>query len=132
MPYTAKYIATTDITDSVARDFVDLIDPRIDTWMTNVDLELESIAQEKGVAPEQIEKTPLHYKIKEYSIAYYCFLVFQDCFGENEVELATQEVHKQKLDYYLNKCNYLRPNLTKEMFITKGPLSPRQTAYRAD
>lgn len=120
MSYTPKYIATTDITDSLARDFISGTDTRLDTWMTNTDLEIESIAQEKGVSTALIEKTPLHYKIKEYAIAYYCSLIFQDCFGENNVELAENEVYKAKLTYYLEKCNFLRPNLTKEMFYIEG------------
>ena len=120
MPYTAKYIATTDITDSAARDFVSGTDSRLDTWMTNTDLEIESIAQEKGISASLIEKTPLHYKIKEYAIAYYCSLIFQDCFGENNVEVSENEVYKEKLKYYLEKCNFLRPNLTKEMFYYEG------------
>ena len=125
MSYTAKYISTTDITDSVARDFVNATDSRLDIWMQNTDFEIESIAQEKGILPADISKTPLHYKIKEYAIAYYCFLIFQDCFGENEVELSAEEVHNQKLKYYLEKCNFLRPILTKEMFaITTADLTP--------
>jgi hypothetical protein len=120
MPYTAKYIATTDITDSLAKNFISGTDTRLDTWMTNTDLEIESIAQEKGIAASYIEKTPLHYKIKEYAISYYCFLIFQDCFGMNNVEMADNEVYKAKLQYYLEKCNFLRPNLTKEMFYVEG------------
>jgi hypothetical protein len=119
MPYTAKYIATTDVTDSVARDFINGTDSRLDTWMANVDLEIESIAQEKDLATTEIE-TPIHYKIKEYAIAYYCFLIFQDAFGENAVEVDGQEIHEKKLKYYLEKCNYLRPTLTKAMFSTTG------------
>lgn len=120
MSYTAKYITTSDIGDSLARDFVAGTDSRLDMWMSNTDLEIESIAQEKGITASLIEKTPLHYKIKEYAVAYYCFLIFQDCFGENSVELAENEVYKAKLTYYLEKCNFLRPNLTKEMFYVEG------------
>ena len=120
MPYTAKYIATTDITDSLAKNFIDGTDSRLDAWMTNTDLEIESIAQEKGISTTQIEKTPLHYKIKEYAVAYYCSLIFQDCFGMNTVEIEANEAYKAKLTYYLDKCNFLRPNLTKEMFWVEG------------
>jgi hypothetical protein len=121
MPYTAKYIATTDITDSLAYAFIAGTDSRLDTWMTNLDLEIESIAQEKGISPTLIEKTPLHYKIKEYATSYYCYLIFQDCFGENNTQInVDQEIYKVKLEYYLQKCNFLRPLLTKEMFYIEG------------
>lgn len=116
MAYTAKYITTAMITDSIARDFISGTDTRLDTWMENTDLEIESIAQEKGVLAANIKITPLHYKIKEYAIAYYCFLVFQDAFGENDVAVSENEVHHMKLKYYLDKCNFLRPILTKDMF----------------
>jgi hypothetical protein len=118
------YITTADITDSVARDFVADVDTRLTAWMTNTTAEIESIAQEKGVAVADIE-TPIHYKIKEYAIAYYCFLIFQDSFGENDVEVAEMEVHERKLQYYLEKCNALRPTLTKEMFsVDNASITP--------
>jgi hypothetical protein len=106
----------TDVTDSLVRNFVSGSDTRLATWLANTDSEIESIAQERGLLATDIE-TPVHYKIKEYAIAYYCYLVCQDCFGENTVDIPEQEVYKVKLDYYLQKCNFLRPNLTKNMFL---------------
>jgi hypothetical protein len=119
MPYTAKYITTSDVTDSVARDFINGTDSRLDTWMTNTDREIESIAQSMDLSASEIE-TPIHYEIQKYAVAYYCFLIFQDAFGENAVEVDGQEIHEKKLKYWLEKCNYLRPTLTKAMFSTVG------------
>jgi hypothetical protein len=110
-----SYITTSDITDSTIRNFVSGTDSRLSAWMANTDAEIESIAQERGLQATDIQ-TPIHYKIKEYAIAYYCYLVCQDCWGENTVDIPEQEVYKVKLDYYLQKCNFLRPNLTKNMF----------------
>ena len=110
-----SYITTADITDRTITNFITGNDSRLTAWMANTDAEIESIAQERGLLATDIE-TPVHYKIKEYAIAYYCYLVCQDCWGENTVEIPDQEVYKVKLDYYLQKCNFLRNNLTKSMF----------------
>jgi L-ribulose-5-phosphate 3-epimerase UlaE len=129
MPYTAKYIATTDITDSIARRYISGSDARLDTWMTNTDLEIESIAQEHGLSTESIT-VPIHYKVKEYAIAYYCYLIFQDVFGSNEVENPEQEIHKMKLEYCLSKCNALRQMITKEMLsVTSSSLSAHERIH---
>jgi hypothetical protein len=127
MAYTAKYIAFTDITDSVVRDFVQsgAEDGRHDIWMENTDLDLEQLAVSLGVYSSSIYKTPLNYRIKEYAVAYFCFLVCQDCFGENNVDTADNEVYIRKLEYYEERVEKLRGMITKEMFLnTMQSLSP--------
>lgn len=128
MSYTAKYIAFSDITDSVVRDFVQsgAEDSRHDIWMENTDLELEQLALERGVVSTSIYE-PLNYRIKEYAVAYLCFLVCQDCFGENSVDLPENEVYIKKLEYYAKRCELLKTQITKEMFLnTAQNLSPVQ------
>jgi len=129
MPYTAKYIAFTDITDSVVSDFLATgsQDSRADKWMENTDLEIEMVALERGVYSTSIYETPLGYRIKEYAIAYLCFLVCQDCFGVNDVEIEVNETYLKKLDYYKNRCELLKSQITKEMFLnTAQSLTPVQ------
>jgi len=129
MPYTAKYIAFTDITDSVVRDFVQTgaEDGRHDIWMENTDLELEALALEKGVYATSIFIAPLGYRIKEYAIAYFCFLVCQDCTAENSVEVVENESYFKKLIWYKERCEMLKSQITKEMFLnTAQSLTPVQ------
>lgn len=128
MPYTAKYIAFTDITDSVVRDFVQTgtEDGRHDIWMENTDLELEQLALERGVTSASIYE-PLNYRIKEYAIAYFCFLVCQDCTAENSVDVPENESYFKKLIWYKERCELLKTQITKEMFLnTAQSLTPVQ------
>jgi len=129
MSYTAKYIAFTDITDSVVSDFIQsgAEDSRHDTWMENTDLEIEQLALERGVYATSIYIDPLGYRIKEYAIAYFCFLVCQDCFGVNDVVIEVNETYLKKLEYYKNRCELLKSQITKEMFLnTAQSLTPVQ------
>lgn len=115
MAYTAKYITTADLTDSLARDFVAAQDARVDKWMENTDLEVECIGLSLGVQPDNIYE-PVNYKIKEYAVCYFYFLLFQDCYAENDVDLTDNESYLNKLKWYKERCNELRPALTKELF----------------
>jgi hypothetical protein len=129
MPYTAKYIAFTDITDKVVADFLvsGSEDASHDIWMENTDLEIEQVALERGVYSTSIYLIPLGYRIKEYAIAYLCFLVCQDCFGVNDVEVEQNETYLKKLEYYKNRCELLKSQITKEMFLnTAQSLTPVQ------
>jgi hypothetical protein len=115
MSYTAKYIATTDLTDSLARDFVNGSDTRIDKWMENTDLEVECIALQLGVQPASIY-TPVNYKIKEYAVCYFYFLLFQNCYAENDVEISDNEAYYKKLEWYQKRCAELKGDLTAALF----------------
>lgn len=127
MSYTPLYIAFADITDSVVRDFINLNDTRKDTWMTNTDLEIQALALEKGVYATSIYTTTLGYRIKEYAIAYFCFLVCQDCTAENSVDVPENESYFKKLIWYKERCELLKSQITKEMFLnTAQSLTPMQ------
>lgn len=114
MAYTPLYIATTDIDDSVARDFVNASDTRIDKWMERTDNELIALAQSLGV-PSTAIKIPVNSRVKEYLIAYFCFLLFQAVNGENESENPENEVHLVKLKWYSERVAYISTMITKEM-----------------
>jgi hypothetical protein len=114
MTYTPLYIATTDITDSIARDFVSGNDSRLDIWMERTDEEVQALAMSLGVGVSSIV-VPVNYRIKEYAISYYCFHIFQDCYGKNEVEDNDNDIYKLKLSYYNERVNFLRPQITKDI-----------------
>lgn len=115
----SSFISSGDITDSLALDFINTNDSRVVTWLESVDGEILSIAQEREVTLTAIS-TPIHYKIFEYACSYFCFLVFQDSYGRNDpgqgVNINNEGI-KLKLEYYHARCQALRPQLTREMFM---------------
>jgi hypothetical protein len=104
------------VTDSLAQDFINRNDKRVTRWLELVDGELLSVAQEREVPLTSIVM-PLHKKILEYCTNYFCFLCFQDSYGRTDVQITSQETIKQKLDWYEGRCEKLRAQLTKEMFL---------------
>jgi hypothetical protein len=58
-----------------------------------------------------------HAKVKEYCVDYFCYLVFRDNFGTNNLPVTDQEKHKVKLDWYAKACEKMRPTITREMFL---------------
>lgn len=122
------FLATTDITDSIALDFINANDTRVDGWLEMVDGEILSIAQELD-ADIQAIVMPLHKKILEFAKCYYCLVNFQDTFGRNDVMQGGDETIMKKLEFYIARCNQLRPQLTKEMFNQNpSDLTARQRA----
>jgi hypothetical protein len=122
------FLSTTDITDSLATDFVDANDLRVTKWLELVDGEILSVAQEKDVDLNNI-KMPLHKKILEFAKCYYCMVCFQDTFGRNDINQGGEETIVKKLEYYTARVGHLRTQLTKEMFeINCSTLSANQRA----
>ena len=111
-----RFIALSDVTDSIAQDFINASDPRVNKWLDLVDGELLSVAQEREVPLTSIS-IPLHKKILEYCAAYFCFVCFQDSYGRNDIMQTQQETIKMKLDWYATRCEKLKLQLTKEMFL---------------
>ena len=114
MSYTPLYIATTDITDSLARDFINGSDARVDKWMERTDGEIQSMALSLGVPVGSIY-TPLNSRVKEYAVAYFCFLLFQDTNGENDTENPENEVYLIKLKWYMERVGFLQTQITREL-----------------
>jgi hypothetical protein len=111
-----RFLAVADITDSIAKDFVMASDPRVEDWLDLVDGEVLSLAQERE-CPITAISIPLHKKINEYCRAYFCFVCFQDTFGRNDIAQSMQETIKLKLDWYAIRCDKLKVQCTKEMFM---------------
>lgn len=109
------FLTTADITDSIALDFINANDTRVAGWLSDVDGELLSIAQELD-ADIRLISIPLHKKILEFAKCYYCLVNFQDTFGRNDVSQSGEETIMKKLEFYIARCNQLRPQLTKAMF----------------
>jgi hypothetical protein len=110
------FLSTSDITDSVAQDFITAEDSRVQSWLDDVDGELLSLAQELEV-PLQSLTVPLHKKVLEYCRAYFCFACFEDTWGRNDIAQTNLETIKLKLDYYSKRCEKLRVQITKEMLL---------------
>jgi hypothetical protein len=116
---TAKglYIAPADITDSIVMQFLAKNDSRLQIWFDLTDSDLKSIAQDRGLVPTSITIPLAHAKVKEYAVCYFCYLVFRDNFGTNNLQVTSEEKHKLKLDWYAAQCRLMRPTLTREMFL---------------
>lgn len=111
-----RFLATADITDSIAKDFLTANDSRVNDWLDLVDGEVLSVAQELEV-PLQAISIPLHKKILEYCKSYFCFVCFQDAFGRNDIAQSLNETIKLKLDWYQTRSERLRLQLTAQMFM---------------
>jgi hypothetical protein len=110
------FLSESDITDSLARDFITSNDSRVQNWLDDVDGEVLALAQELEV-PLTSFTMPLHKKVLEYCQAYFCFSCFQDVFGRNDISQSTNETLKLKLDWYANRVDKLKSQITKEMLL---------------
>jgi hypothetical protein len=117
------FLSSDDITDGVLRQPITATtqDSRVQTWLNRTESELISIAQIQGVPPaafgSNFKNNGLHYKVKEYAIAYYCFICSQDLWTITNVDPTTEEKYKQKMLWYQERFKQLRPTLTREMII---------------
>jgi hypothetical protein len=114
--YGSGFLSKADITDSIAQDFINSNDPRVQSWLDDVDGELLSLAQELE-CPMQSLTVPLHKKVLEYCRSYFCFVCFEDTWGRNDIAQTNLETIKLKLDYYSKRCEKLRVQITKEMLL---------------
>ncbi len=109
------FLDMSDITDKLAQRY--LTDTNIQNWLDLVDGEVLSLAQEREVPLTSISM-PLHKKILEYCKCYFCVVCFQDNYGLNNVSQTNMnETLKLKLDFYMARCETLRLQCTKEMFL---------------
>jgi hypothetical protein len=122
------FLTVADITDSIAMDFVAVNDSRLQNWLDDVDGELLALAQELDVPLTSITM-PLHKKVLEFCQSYFCLVVFQDAFGRNDIAQTNQETIKLKLDWYVNRVDKLKTQVTKEMLLyTNQSLMAQQRA----
>jgi hypothetical protein len=113
----SSFLNPNDITDAIAQDFIEANDPRVPTWMDEVDGKLLSLALQLDVPLTSISM-PLHCNIWEYAKACFCFQCFRDTANRANVTQGSQdnEIAKSR-DWYRDECSRLRNNITQEMFM---------------
>jgi hypothetical protein len=110
----SHYIETTEVTDSVVKDFIVRADTRVEQWLTCVDNEVKRLALKQGLFESEI-LTPLNSIVKEYAVAYFCLIVFRDNIGSNNVDVPAEEKYRVKYDLYVSETDRLKPQCTKEL-----------------
>lgn len=105
---------STDITDYDVKQFITANDARLATWSTAVDNELVAMAYQVGLVDDDISAT-VNPVIKEYLVAYYCYIVFRDNVGATNSDIPDQEKYFRKFEMYGIECNRLRKRCTKEL-----------------
>lgn len=120
----AHYIADTDITDKIVREFVTKADERVGVWMDRVDDEIDHIGESMDIDPSDFiwsgdddsASTTMHPKILEYARAYFCWQVCRDNIGANSVSPSQDELYIVKKKLYEDEMKDLRTQLTPAMF----------------
>ncbi len=112
------YIALSEITDSVAKKFVEHNDNRCDIWLERTDEEVVMLASELGIAETSIV-VPLHPRIQAFARAMFCKTLFFDVIGSNNIDTPETEKHKVKYELYNNEVLALKQKITKTMFDSK-------------
>ena len=110
------YIAAEDITDSVAKKFVETQDLRVSTWVDRANAEVESLAVSHDVQPADIETDPVHPMVLDFARAVFCEACFLDNLGTNNTEIPDDEKYMRKYQLYKDRIYTLRISITPEMF----------------
>ena len=111
------FLDPSDITDSIAQQFINNNDPRVQTWLDNVDGEILALAQELDVPLTSIS-IPLHFKIQEYARDYYCYTCFKDTWALAYTNKGEKEnTVKASFDKYESICARSRSLITYELFV---------------
>ena len=110
-----SYIEYSDITDSVVRAFGETT---VTPYITKSDYQVNDVAEQLGITDtDQIETDPVHFKIKEYAIAYVGREVCMDKMGMNNNNLPVEiEKYAVKYKLYREKVLALRKELSLPMF----------------
>lgn len=116
----AHYIQATDITDKLVKAFIDAGDTRLETWYTAVDNEVKGLAYDSGVQESQIT-LPLHPRIAEYAVNYFCKRVMFDSILINNPDSPELDKYKAKYEIYKSECERLIGRITAGMFYLTDP-----------
>lgn len=108
------YITTSDITDVTITAFGNTI---IGNYITESTSAVDDIAEKLGVESEDIETSPVHYKVKRYAICFVCMRICQDYMGRNNVEMPEIEKYLIKYNLYKAECNALEKEITEQMLL---------------
>jgi hypothetical protein len=112
------YINSTDITDTIAKKFVDNQDLRVSVWLSRANSEIEALALSHDVYPSSIITSPLNPVIADYGRSVFCRDCFLDNIGTNNVETPENEKYLMKFKLYSERVMELSQQITPEMFDT--------------
>ena len=110
----AYIVPATDVSDVDVKQFITANDANLTIWQTSVENELKALAAEHGLLESQIDTT-VNSIVKEYLVAYYCYMVFRDKIGSVLSDGLSNDKYKQKFEIYGIECGRLRKRITKEM-----------------
>jgi hypothetical protein len=108
-----SYISSDDILDTIVSGL------DLSPYLAEVKLEIEDLAEQKGVRNTDDIADPIHYKLKRYGICYVVMRLCQDKLGLNDVSIPELEKYKIKYDMYRKECSELRDLVTYEMITGK-------------
>lgn len=115
-----SYISSDDILDTIVTGL------DLSPYLAEVKLEIEDLAEQKGVRDTTQISDPIHYKLKRYGICYVIMRVCQDKLGLNDVSIPELEKYKIKYDMYKKEIAELRDLITYEMITgTIGAIRDR-------
>jgi len=124
-----SYITSSDITDTVARKFVETQDLRVSVWLDRANSEVEALATSHDVSVSSIVVSPVHPMIQDFARSVFCETCFLDQIGTNNPEIPDDEKYLRKYDIYKDRIYQLRIGITPEMFdTTQGSLTASDVA----
>ena len=123
----SDYIDSDDITDEVINQFA------LTAYITESTNALDDIAEKRGVAADDIDKTTPHWKLKRWAVCYVGMRVAEDRYGVNNNDVALEfDKYFIKFKEYEKKCNDMEPQLTSAMFLDEvSVITDRVNAGRA-
>ena len=105
------HIAASDITDDVVARF-DLTE-----YLALAETELADLAEQRGVGSGDISD-PLHYKVKQWLVAWVCMRVCLDKIGVNNTDVPAEiEKYTVKYKLYLKREASLRTEISISMLV---------------
>ena len=110
------YIAATDITDTVARKFVETQDLRVSAWIDRANAEVEALAISHDITAAYIITNPVHPMVLDFARAVFCEACFLDQIGTNNTDIPDEEKYYRKYQLYRDRLYTLRTQITPEMF----------------
>ncbi len=124
-----SYITSTDITDTVAKKFVETQDLRVSTWLDRANAEVEALAISHDVASTSIIVSPVHPMVLDFARSVFCENCFLDQIGTNNTDISDEEKYLRKYNLYRDRIYQLRVGITPEMFdTTQGSLTASDVA----
>jgi len=111
------YITSADITDTVARRFIDATDTRVPEWIERANEQIEMLALKNGVDESYIQ-TPVHPVVSDYGRSVFCEQCFLENIGVNNIESPADEKYRIKYGMYVERIKMLAGQITAQMFDT--------------